>query len=67
MVLLILQLTNQPAGNYGIRLLNNMGQVMISKQINHAEGNSTETIRLDQNAAHGIYQLEITPPGWKYN
>ena len=57
-----LQLTNQPAGIYGLRLLNNMGQVMISKQINHAEGSSTETIQLDKYSAHGIYQLEVTKP-----
>ena len=57
-----LQLTNQPAGEYGIRLFNKMGQVMISKQINHAEGSSTETIQLDKYSAHGIYQLEVTKP-----
>ena len=57
-----LQLTNQPAGEYGIRLLNKMGQVMISKQINHDEGSSTETIQLNKYAAHGIYQLEVTKP-----
>ena len=57
-----LQLTNQPAGEYGIRLLNKIGQVMISKQINHAEGSSTETIQLDKYSAHGIYQLEVAKP-----
>jgi hypothetical protein len=57
-----LQLTNQPAGVYGIRLFNKMGQVMISKQINHTEGSSTETIRLDKSSVRGIYQLEITKP-----
>jgi hypothetical protein len=57
-----LQLTNQPAGMYGLRLLNNMGQVMITKQINHAGGSSTETIQLDKYTAHGIYQLEVTKP-----
>ena len=57
-----LHLTNEPGGIYGIRLLNKMGQVMISKQINHAEGSSTETIQLDKYSAHGIYQLEVTKP-----
>ena len=58
-----LQLTNQPGGMYGLRLLNNMGQVMITKQVNHAGGSSTETIQLDKYTAHGIYQLEVTGPG----
>ena len=57
-----LQLTNQPAGKYGLRLLNNMGQVMISKQITHAEGGSIESTQLDKYTAHGIYQLEVTKP-----
>ncbi|MEP6948564.1 MAG: T9SS type A sorting domain-containing protein [Ginsengibacter sp.] len=60
-----LQFTNEPAGNYGIRLLNKLGQVMISKQINHVEGNSTEMIQLDKYSAHGIYQLEVTRPDGK--
>ena len=57
-----LQLTNQPAGEYGIRLLNTLGQVIISKQINHAAGSSTETLQMDNYSAHGIYKLEITRP-----
>ena len=57
-----LQLNNQPPGIYGIRLLNKMGQVIISKQINHAEGSSTETIQLDKYIVHGIYQMEVSKP-----
>jgi hypothetical protein len=55
-----LQMTNQPAGNYGIRLINKLGQVIISNQINHPGGNGTETIQLNKYLAKGIYQLEIT-------
>jgi len=57
-----LQLGNQPAGVYGIRVMNKLGQVLVSKQINHEEGSSTETIQLDKSSAHGIYQLEVTKP-----
>jgi hypothetical protein len=57
-----LQFTNQPAGKYGLRLLNNIGQVMISKQITHADGSSIESIQLDKYTAHGIYQLEVMKP-----
>ena len=58
-----LQLTNQPEGKYGIRLLNKIGQVILSKQITHAEGSSTEFIKWDFNLAHGMYQLEVSIPG----
>ncbi len=58
-----LQLTNQPEGKYGIRLLNKIGQVILSKQITHAEGSSTEFIKWDFNLAHGMYQLEVSVPG----
>lgn len=34
---------------------------MISKQINHAEGN----LQLDKYSMHGIYQLEVTRPDGK--
>lgn len=57
-----LQLNNQPAGKFGIRLLNKSGQVIMQKQIEHADGSSTETIALDKYAPHGIYQLEVTKP-----
>jgi subtilisin-like proprotein convertase family protein len=57
-----LQLTNQPAGMYGIRMLNPIGQTIISKKITHAEGSSTEKLNWDYNLAHGMYQLEITKP-----
>ena len=57
-----LQLLNQPEGRYGIRLLNKLGQVIISSQVNHAEGSSTELIKWDYRLAHGIYQLEVTMP-----
>ncbi len=58
-----LQLINQPAGDYGIRLYNNGGQVLMSKQVNHAEGTSTEKINWNYNLAHGTYYLEVVLPG----
>ena len=57
-----LQLMNEPAGKYGIRLMNKLGQVIVSKQMSHAEGSSTELIKWDFNLAHGMYQLEVTKP-----
>ncbi len=57
-----LQLVNQPAGRYGIRLMNPLGQTIVKKQAEHAGGNGTENIKWDYNLAHGIYQLEIVTP-----
>ncbi len=63
-----LYLTNQPKGTYGIRLLDQIGQVIITKQVDHAEGSTTEKIQINRHAAHGIYKLEITKPdGSKVN
>ncbi len=57
-----LQLTNQPGGKYGIRLHNKLGQLIISRQVNHSEGSSTELIKWDYNLAHGLYNLEVSRP-----
>ena len=58
-----LQLTGQPSGRYGVRLLNALGQVILSRIINHIEGGSTESVRCDHHLAKGIFQLEVTKPG----
>ncbi|HET7119147.1 MAG TPA: T9SS type A sorting domain-containing protein, partial [Hanamia sp.] len=53
---------NEPAGVYGVRLLNSLGQVIVSKVINHGGGSSNEEINPDNRLAKGIYQLEVTKP-----
>ena len=57
-----LQLVNQPAGEYAIKLYNKLGQLILSKQIMHADGSSTEKIKWDFNLAHGLYLLEVIQP-----
>ncbi|MEO7046369.1 MAG: hypothetical protein ABI091_13750, partial [Ferruginibacter sp.] len=57
-----LHLINEPSGMYGIRLLNPLGQTIVSKQVSHADGTSTEQIQWNYNLAHGVYQLEVTRP-----
>ncbi|MEP6949789.1 MAG: T9SS type A sorting domain-containing protein [Ginsengibacter sp.] len=57
-----LQIGNQPGGLYELRLVNKSGQSVMIKQIHHADGTSTETIRQAQLIPKGIYQLEITKP-----
>lgn len=60
-----LQFINQPAGKYGIRLMNQLGQVIVAKQVERMNGSNTETLTWDYNLSHGIYQLEITQPDGK--
>lgn len=57
-----LQLINQPAGNYDIKLFNTKGQVIYSKKLDHAEGSSTEKINWNYSLAHGTYLLEVIQP-----
>ena len=57
-----LQLANQPEGFYVIKLVNNSGQSVMTTQIQHAGGTSTESIRPAQHIPKGIYQLEVTKP-----
>ena len=59
--MLRIQFNNQPSGPYLLKLVNNVGQVSISKQIDHVEGSHIETIALEK-LAHGIYHLEIIFP-----
>ena len=58
-----IQLNNMPEGKYAVKLLNNLGQKVLDKIIQHAEGSSTELITIDKSMPHGIYQLQIIKPG----
>jgi len=58
-----LQLINQPAGNYGIKLLDMLGQVLMIKQIKNDGGNHTNVVQINISSyAHGVYQVEVTRP-----
>lgn len=57
-----LMFSNQPEGNYNLRLVNALGQVMLTKQIYHASGSSMKTLKVSKNMVDGIYKLEITRP-----
>jgi len=62
-----LQFLHQPAGTYQLRLLNSSGQLIMKKEMNHQNGNNTETIQLNNSMAHGVYQLEIIKPDGQKN
>jgi hypothetical protein len=60
--ILHLQLHNEPAGRYQLRLLNDIGQLIAAKEYVHGGGNGTATIKWNYHLAHGVYQLQITQP-----
>jgi hypothetical protein len=60
-----LRFINQPAGKYGIRMMNQLGQVIVSRQVERMGGSNTEPITWDYKLAHGVYQLEVTHPDGK--
>ena len=55
-----LKFDNMPQGIYLVRVVNNLGQTVTRKQINHAQGNNIEPLHM--NYKKGIYHVEITRP-----
>jgi hypothetical protein len=58
-----LKLHNLVKGKYKIRLFTASGQLLLSKEINHSGGSSTEKITILHRIAKGAYNLEISNPG----
>ncbi|MEO5889540.1 MAG: T9SS type A sorting domain-containing protein [Ferruginibacter sp.] len=54
-----LQVTNQPAGNYKVRLTNTIGQTLYTTSFKHIGGNSTQSLNTVSKLPAGIYQLEV--------
>lgn len=57
-----LQMTNQKAGLYELKLMNSFGQVFVNKKMQYAGGTSVEKIYLLPTIPKGIYRLEIKTP-----
>jgi len=60
-----LQMNTVTAGRYTLRLLNNAGQVMQTRTINHTGTNTLHTWALNQYVTKGTYQVELTAAGKK--
>ena len=58
-----LQLNNQPKGKYSIRLINQSGQEMYRKEINHIGGSATETLLFGNKISKGVYNLQVKGNG----
>ena len=54
-----LQFENSARGIYHVDLVNSLGQVVFSKDIQHAGGSTTQHLQLDKKLANGIYQLQL--------
>jgi hypothetical protein len=53
-------MTEMKQGVYEVRLINTAGQVLMTKRVTHASGNSMETFTPDSKLSAGIYNLEVT-------
>ena len=57
-----LQMLNMPAGKYQLRLTDQWGRMITSRQIERAEGSDVQDIRWNYQLSHGTFQLEIFQP-----
>lgn len=57
-----LALNNMTAGDYSIRLINTLGQILMNKRIRHATGSSMEILKTASKLSAGTYQLKVTAP-----
>jgi hypothetical protein len=61
-----LQMNNVPAGNYGINVIDATGHIILTETIAHGTVSETKSIFLNQDAAKGIYILEVQFPDKTY-
>ncbi len=54
-----ISMMNEPKGVYKVNLINVLGQVVLTRTINHDGGNSVYSIELNGSLAHGTYQLQV--------
>ncbi len=57
-----LQLNNQAAGRYQVRLLNAEGKVMLMNMIEHPGGTAARQLTLPGKSSAGVYTLELVGP-----
>ena len=57
-----LKFTNQPTGNYAVKVVDNFGRVIVRKQIHLSTNNVIELIEAGKNTVDGVYHLQIISP-----
>jgi hypothetical protein len=60
-----LQISDAPAGNYQVRLMNTAGVTVAEKIIQHAGGKAMYSIEPSRSLINGNYHLQIVAPGKK--
>jgi hypothetical protein len=55
-----LQITNLPGGNYRLNIHNAVGQLVVSRNMNHNGGSSVQTINLPAGIQKGVYKVSVT-------
>ena len=57
-----IQLNNQQAGRYSIRLINHAGQELYKNVMEHTGGSASQSINLPSSVTRGVYQLQVIAP-----
>ena len=57
-----LQMTYQPQGQYYVRLINALGQIVLTTQVTHPGGMAMHNITINTKLPTGVYTLEVTKP-----
>jgi hypothetical protein len=57
-----IQMINQPEGNYTFKLINGLGQVILTKIVAYHEGENEVSIKASINLVNENYRLEVTKP-----
>lgn len=55
-----LQISNLPAGSYRMNIHNAVGQLVVSRNINHNGSSSTQTVNLPAGIQKGMYKVKLT-------
>jgi hypothetical protein len=58
-----LELDNQPAGSYTVRLLGINGQEILRNTVSHGGGSSVQGVEVPTKLSAGVYKLEVSSPG----
>ena len=59
--IVVLKLTNQPEGNYTVKIADENGTVIMTQVINHADA-AAETVNFGKSLAGGTYTVEVVRP-----
>jgi len=49
-----------PSGLYQVKVINSIGQMVMSTKFNHTGLNETHAVILNKDLAHGNYKVELT-------